>query len=54
MAVTMAFCSVCERQVHLSEHDRLSCPVCSTPLLELLSDDTAPELEMARPEVYLG
>ncbi len=59
MGVTTAFCTECDRQVHLSDDEALSCPVCSTPLVE-----TAPPKEDARvislrpvavgPEVYLG
>ena len=59
MAITMAFCSECDRQVHLSDGQALSCPVCSTPLVE-----TPPESEnelriflrpaAVGPDVYLG
>lgn len=60
MAVRSAFCSVCNRQVNLSERDSLTCPVCSSLLIET-PDIPAPgdvgvsrQLETIGPEVYLG
>lgn len=60
MAVTAGFCSVCNRQVYVSEGDQLSCPVCSSPLIETASASdedvvvTSYHPANARPEVYLG
>jgi len=34
MSVTIAFCSVCRRDVHVADGESLTCPVCSSPLLE--------------------
>ena len=31
-----AFCSACQRTVYLPEGDSAVCPVCSTPLLEVV------------------
>jgi hypothetical protein len=41
MALT-AFCPVCQRTVYIEEGDTVVCPVCSTPLLEVVE---APEEE---------
>ncbi|MEA2506971.1 MAG: hypothetical protein QOH48_1589 [Actinomycetota bacterium] len=35
MAIT-AFCTSCQRTVYLDEDDTQVCPVCSTPLLEVV------------------
>jgi hypothetical protein len=35
MAIT-AFCTSCQRTVYLEEDDTHVCPVCSTPLLEVV------------------
>jgi hypothetical protein len=35
MAIT-AFCTVCQRTVYIDEEDTQVCPVCSTPLLEVV------------------
>lgn len=35
MAIT-AFCTSCQRTVYLEEDDTQVCPVCSTPLLEVV------------------
>jgi hypothetical protein len=45
MAIT-AFCTSCQRTVYIEEDDTQVCPVCSTPLLEVVpamegSSDTA-------------
>ncbi len=34
MAVKPTFCSICNRAVYVAHPDPLSCPVCSSPLLE--------------------
>lgn len=34
----LAFCAVCQREVHLTEDEPLRCPVCSSPLLETGAD----------------
>lgn len=53
-----AFCSVCNRQVNLADGDPLSCPVCSSPLIETAEvpdhPPSAHQLLVVRPEVYLG
>lgn len=59
MTITMAFCSECGRQVHLSNEDTLSCPVCSTPLLETLDAAEDPITisyppGAVGPDTYLG
>jgi hypothetical protein len=46
MAIT-SFCTSCQRTVYIEEDDTQVCPVCSTPLLEVVpamegSSDTAP------------
>jgi uncharacterized Zn finger protein (UPF0148 family) len=41
-----AYCNVCERSLYIEKEDTLVCPVCSTPLLEVVAhthDDEAPE-----------
>jgi hypothetical protein len=35
MAIT-AFCTSCQRTVYIEEDDTQVCPVCSTPLLEVV------------------
>jgi hypothetical protein len=48
MAIT-AFCTSCQRTVYIEEDDTQVCPVCSTPLLEVVpamdapSDDNEPD-----------
>jgi Zn finger protein HypA/HybF involved in hydrogenase expression len=48
MAIT-AFCTSCQRTVYIEEDDTQVCPVCSTPLLEIVpamdgpSDDNEPD-----------
>lgn len=42
MAIT-AFCASCERTVYVDEHDTPVCPVCSSPLLEVIDDRSEPE-----------
>jgi hypothetical protein len=34
MGVKPTFCSICNRSVYVAHTDALSCPVCSSPLLE--------------------
>ena len=47
MAIT-SFCTSCQRTVYIEEEDTHVCPVCSTPLLQVVpkndepSDDTEP------------
>lgn len=43
MGVKPTFCSSCNRSVYVSHSDALSCPVCSTPLLEatVVTDEEA-------------
>jgi rRNA maturation endonuclease Nob1 len=47
MALT-SFCTSCQRTVYIEEEDTHVCPVCSTPLLEIVpkmdepSDDAEP------------
>ncbi len=42
-----AYCNVCERSLYIQEEDTLVCPVCSTPLLEVVAraedDDASPD-----------
>jgi rRNA maturation endonuclease Nob1 len=35
MAIT-SFCTSCQRTVYIEEEDTQVCPVCSTPLLEIV------------------
>lgn len=37
MALT-SFCTTCQRTVYIEEQDTPVCPVCSSPLLETVSD----------------
>lgn len=34
MTVRSGFCSICRRQVNLSDGESFACPVCSSPLIE--------------------
>ena len=35
VAVTIAFCRTCDREVHLASYDPMNCPVCSSPLIPM-------------------
>ncbi|MGH2735250.1 MAG: hypothetical protein ACRDKZ_06710 [Actinomycetota bacterium] len=35
-----AFCTTCRRTVYIEEQDTPVCPVCSTPLLESVVDES--------------
>jgi DNA-directed RNA polymerase subunit RPC12/RpoP len=58
MPVRTAFCTTCNRDVHLSEPDEVSCPVCSSPLIETESQTIVSSIrtttQLLGPEVYLG
>ncbi len=59
LAVRSAFCASCNRDVHLSERDPLACPVCSSPLIERVSEPEGSASRMTAtpilmPEIYLG
>lgn len=59
MAVLKAFCSVCNREVHLVDGQTLVCPVCSSPLIETggtdLDEVVAPYPPVGvGPEIFLG
>jgi hypothetical protein len=59
MAVRVAFCSFCNREVHLADADPSSCPVCSSPVFEMPSDAadvpmTSESASPVGPEVYSG
>ena len=43
MAVKPTFCSICNRSVYVGHSDSLSCPVCSSPLLETVTMDEESE-----------
>lgn len=44
MALT-SFCTTCQRTVYFDEQDTAICPVCSSPLLEIISSLEEPESE---------
>ncbi len=58
MSVRTAFCTVCNREVHLSDDSPSTCPVCSSPLIESgdesLSPSAQPRAASIGPELYLG
>lgn len=56
MTVRYAYCSTCARQVALGPTDPLTCPVCSSPLVETVptQDADSRRLVGAGPEVFLG
>lgn len=59
MTVTTGFCPVCKRHVHVADGEPLSCPVCSSPLIEAASSDHdvadgSHQLAKIGPEIYLG
>jgi Zn finger protein HypA/HybF involved in hydrogenase expression len=35
------FCTTCQRTVYIEEQDTPVCPVCSSPLLESVADESA-------------
>ncbi len=38
-----AFCTTCQRTVYIDENDTPVCPVCSSPLLEVVETDDQEE-----------
>ena len=54
MAAVHAFCTTCQRDVHLGADDDLTCPVCSAPLIENTTPTRSSLADGLPSEAFLG
>lgn len=53
VTVKIALCQTCRRDVHVAEGEPLTCPVCSSPLVETTATASLAVIAPG-PEIFLG
>ncbi len=54
MPVKRAFCTTCQRQVDVPEVDSLTCPACSSPLIETVELARPADVLRAPSDLFIG